>query len=193
MPVATRSAISGAGWLAATRAAFAAAPETHPIAKRRRALMTSGRLKSAESSVPATKPPWTAMVSHAASPGVRWNSETMAAVAAVAEHLQLRAARDERPADGGRHAPLDLEHARLAFVVVERAEGMERVDPRRFDRLLKAHLEDEDVQQHVEHLLILAVTAWCADGEKRLAVPQDDRRRQRRARALAAGEHVRAE
>ena len=48
--------------------------------------MTSGRLSSADTSVPATKPPCTAIVSHAASPAVRWNSATIGAVAAVAEN-----------------------------------------------------------------------------------------------------------
>src|SRR5262245_44585718 len=52
----------------------------------RRALRTSGRLSTAEISVPSTNPPCTAIVSHAVSPGVRWNSATIGALAAVAEN-----------------------------------------------------------------------------------------------------------
>ena len=77
-------------------------------------------------------------------------------------------------------------------MVVERADGMQRVDARRFDGRLHVHAEIEDVEQHEQNLLILAVAARRADREERLAVLEDDGRRQRRARPLAAGEHVRA-
>ena len=70
---------------------------------------------------------------------------------------------------------------------------MQRIDARRLDRRLDVHVEHDHVQQHVQDLLILAVAARRADREKRLAVLQHDRRRQRRARPLAAGEHVRAD
>jgi hypothetical protein len=49
-------------------------------------LITSGRLRTAEISVPITNPPWTAIVSHAAVVGATWNSATIGAVAAVAEN-----------------------------------------------------------------------------------------------------------
>src|SRR5215212_4709549 len=48
--------------------------------------MTSGRLSSAETSVPMTNPPCTAIVSHAVVVAARWNSATIGAVAAVAEN-----------------------------------------------------------------------------------------------------------
>src|SRR5205814_1128732 len=70
-PVARRSAISVAGPPARTSAAFDAAAATQPIANSRRALITSGRFRSADTSVPITKPPCTAIVSQAVSPGVR--------------------------------------------------------------------------------------------------------------------------
>ena len=85
------------------------------------------------------------------------------------------------------------QHARLARVVVERAERVQRVDARRLDRLLDVLAEHDHLQQHVQDLLILAVAARRADREERLAVLQHDRRRQRGARPLAADEHVRAE
>ena len=96
-------------------------------------------------------------------------------------------------ADPGRHAIFDLEDAGKALVVVERAERMQRIDPRRLDRLLHVHPEHEQVEQDVQDLLILAVAAGRADGKKRLAALEHDRRRQRRPRPLPAGEHVGAE
>src|SRR6267143_6288792 len=78
--------MSGAGPLARTSAAFDAAARTHPIANSRRALITSGRLRIADISVPITKPPCTAIVSHAVSEPDRWNSATIDALAAVAEN-----------------------------------------------------------------------------------------------------------
>src|SRR5436309_181587 len=85
-PVAMRSAMRTAGSPARTSPAFAAAPATQPRANSHRGLMMSGRLSAAERSVPATKPPWTAIVSHAVAAGVRWNFATIDAVAAVAEN-----------------------------------------------------------------------------------------------------------
>src|SRR5436309_708521 len=61
-----------------------------------------------------------------------------------AEDTQLVAERGQPVADRLRNAVLDLEHAGQALVIVERAEGMERVGPRRLDRLLDAHAEHED-------------------------------------------------
>src|SRR4030095_5795234 len=89
-----------------------------------------------------------------------------------------------------RKSILDLEDTRLALVVLEGAERMERVEARRLDRLLESAAEDEQVQKDVQDLLVLAVSPRRRDGEKGLAVLQDDRRRQRGAGALAAGEHV---
>src|SRR4029079_12243332 len=87
-----------------------------------------------------------------------------------AEHLQLVAARRERIANVGRNAILDFEHAGLARVGVERSERVQRVDARRFDRLLDVAAEDEHLEQHIENLLILAVAAGRADGQERLAL-----------------------
>ena len=89
MPVAIRSAIRLNGVGAPTRPALATAPQMQPAAKSRRGLMTSGRFRIADASVPMTNPPWTAIVSHAASPDVRWNSATIGAVAAVAENQSV--------------------------------------------------------------------------------------------------------
>ena len=50
---------------ARTSSAFAVAAITQPAAKRRRAFTKSGRFSTADTSVPATKPPCTAIVSHA--------------------------------------------------------------------------------------------------------------------------------
>src|SRR5438105_2909019 len=88
-PVQTRSTISSAGPAARTSAAFDAAASTQPIANRRRALITSGRLASADTSVPITNPPCTAIVSHAVSAPVRWNSATIGPFAAVAENQSV--------------------------------------------------------------------------------------------------------
>src|SRR5439155_24509063 len=85
-PVTTRKTISGAGPVARTSAAFDAAAATHPIANRRRALITSGRLRIAEISVPITKPPCTAIVSQAVSAPDKWHSATIGGMAAVAEN-----------------------------------------------------------------------------------------------------------
>src|SRR2546426_11068168 len=59
------------------------------MANSRRGLMMSGRLRIADISVPITNPPWTAMVSHAVSADVRWNSATMGAFAAVGENQNV--------------------------------------------------------------------------------------------------------
>ena len=85
-PVTRRSATSTATLPAAASHAFAIAPATQPIQNRRRGFSTSGRLSSAETSVPITNPPCTAIVSQAVSAAVRRNSATIAALAAVAEN-----------------------------------------------------------------------------------------------------------
>src|SRR5262249_17270263 len=92
-----------------------------------------------------------------------------------------------------RDAVFDLQHARLALVVVERSERVQRVDPRRLDRLLDVLVEHEYLQEHVEDLLILAVAAWRTDGQERLSVFQDQRGRERRPWPFATDEHVRAQ
>jgi hypothetical protein len=94
------------------------------------------------------------------------------------------AARGQRVTGRLRDAVLDLQHAELALVVVERAERMQRVDPRCLDRVLDAAVEHEDLQQHVEQLLILAVAARVLMARNGLPSFQHDRRRQRRARRL---------
>src|SRR5207245_11452124 len=82
----TRNAIRSVGVVARMSKAFAIAPMTQPIAISFCALMTSGRLRAADRSVPTTKPPCTAMVSHAVVAGVSLNSAEIAPLAAVAEN-----------------------------------------------------------------------------------------------------------
>src|SRR4051812_31240411 len=97
------------------------------------------------------------------------------------EHM---AARLQLAEDRSRQAGLHLEDAGLSAVVVERAHRVEGIDARRFDGALHVHAEIDDVEQHEEDLLILTVAAGRADGEERLAVLEDHRRRQRGPRAL---------
>ena len=56
------------------------------MANSRRACSRSARFSTALTSVPATKPPCTAIVSHAVCPGLSLNSRTSAGVTAVAEN-----------------------------------------------------------------------------------------------------------
>src|SRR5260221_10500247 len=88
------------------------------------------------------------------------------------ENFQFVATRNERLAHRVGHAPLDFEEPRLAPVIVERAERMKRVDPRLFNRLLDIEVEHEDLEQHVQDLLILTVAARGAQGEEWLGVLQ---------------------
>src|SRR5213593_1967852 len=71
---------------ARTSAALAEAASTQPAANNHRGLTMSGRLSRAESSVPMTNPPCTAIVSQAVSADERWSSATIGAFAAVAEN-----------------------------------------------------------------------------------------------------------
>jgi len=71
-------------------AAFDIAPATQPMANSRRALITSARFSRALTSVPATKPPCTAMVSHAVADSSSVNSAAMRDAAAVAENHKVR-------------------------------------------------------------------------------------------------------
>src|SRR5687768_5452926 len=66
--------------------ALATAPTREPMNIKVRGLKMSARLPSALTSVPATKPACTAMVSHAACPGGMLNSRTSRGVTAVAEN-----------------------------------------------------------------------------------------------------------
>src|SRR5262245_6924241 len=65
---------------------------------------------------------------------------------------------------------LDLEHARLAPVIFERAEGMEGIEARRLDRFLEPAAEDDEIEKNVQDLLVLAVSSRGRNGEKRLSV-----------------------
>jgi hypothetical protein len=62
------------------------APSMQPMANRRRALIASARLVTAVSSVPTTKPPWTAIVNHARAAASMRYSAPIAGAAAVAEN-----------------------------------------------------------------------------------------------------------
>src|SRR6266851_7422903 len=113
--------MSGAGPVARTSAAFDAAAATHPIANSRRALITSGRLRIAEISVPITKPPCTAIVSHAVSADERWNSATIGAFAAVAENHSVM----PRNIASDSHASWTRGDAAFSAESVETAEGVD--------------------------------------------------------------------
>jgi hypothetical protein len=91
----------------------------------------------------------------------------------------------------GRDPVLELQNARAEAVVAEAFMVVERVEARRFDRLLGAHAEDGEVEQDLERLLILAVAPRAREGEKRLAVAEDDRRGQGGAWPLTARHDVR--
>ena len=90
----------------------------------------------------------------------------------------------------GRNAALDFELPRSVGVIVEGAVGVVGVEARRLDGDLELLLKDDYVEQHVQHLLILAVAARRAHREKRLAVFAHDRWRERGARALSADKEV---
>ena len=70
-------------------AALAIAPATQPSANSRRALIASARFNSALTSVPATNPPCTAIVSHGIPALVIPNSAAIAGAAAVAENQSV--------------------------------------------------------------------------------------------------------
>ncbi len=89
MPVARRSAMSDHAPGAATTMALASAPPRAPAHTSLRAETRSAMLTNAAISVPATKPPCTAIVSHAASTLLRCHSRTMAGVTAVAENQSV--------------------------------------------------------------------------------------------------------
>ena len=55
---------------------------------------------------------------------------------------------------------------------------------RRLHRFLRRHPEIDNVQQHLQHGLVLVVAARRRKREERLAVFQDDRRAQRHAGPL---------
>ena len=63
--MANRHATASTGDGAVVTSALATAAPTQPMANTHRALMRSARLNSALTSVPATNPPCTAIVSHA--------------------------------------------------------------------------------------------------------------------------------
>src|SRR5262249_49629735 len=86
MPVQKRSAMMTAEDGAATIAALTIAPTAHPIANKRRALIASATLVTAVSSVPATNPPCTAIVSQARAATSMRYSAAIAGAAAVAEN-----------------------------------------------------------------------------------------------------------
>ena len=60
-----------------------------------------------------------------------------------------------------------------------------RGDARRLDRLLRIHAEDRDVQEDLEHRLLLDVAARRAEGHEESTVGERHRRRRRQARTFA--------
>jgi hypothetical protein len=89
MPVTMRNAITSPVVGATAMAAFASAPTTHPIANNRRAFTRSATFSNALASVPATKPPWTAIVNQARPAPRMENSNAIAGAAAVAENQRV--------------------------------------------------------------------------------------------------------
>jgi hypothetical protein len=85
-PVMKRSATIADASDVYAMAALAVAPARQPAANSRRALKTSARLSSALTSVPATKPPWTATVSQVVADSPSESSAAMRGAAAVAEN-----------------------------------------------------------------------------------------------------------
>ena len=86
MPVRKRRPMTASPEGAHSTAALVAAPASAPRNNRTRAFSTSDRLAIALASVPATKPAWTAIVSHAARAADSANSSTSTGVTAVAEN-----------------------------------------------------------------------------------------------------------
>src|SRR5437867_4485469 len=98
----------------------------------------------------------------------------------------------ERLDDIVRHPALDFDDTGAnERMIAEALVVVERVEPRRFDRLLRTHAEHRDVEKDLERLLILAVSPGAAEGQEGPAVAKDDRRAQGRAGALAALGQVR--
>ena len=75
-------------------------------------------------------------------------------------------------------------------MLAEALAMMQRVEARSLDRLLRGHVEDGEIEEHLQGLLILAVTAGTAERDERFAVAEHDRRAERRAWPLAAPHDV---
>src|SRR3954452_1029968 len=88
-------------------------------------------------------------------------------------------------------ARLELDLTRLAVARVERAREVVRVDARRVDRLLQVQSAVDMPEEEVERPLVLLVAAGRAEREIWIAAAECERRRKRRARALAGLERVR--
>ena len=96
----------------------------------------------------------------------------------------------------GRNTVLHLEDPCTALLVAEAVATeapmmVQRVKPGCVNRLLRAHVEDGDVEQDLERLLVLTVTARAAESQERLSVAEGDGRGQRRPGALSSLDQVR--
>src|SRR5437867_6907851 len=80
-----------------------------------------------------------------------------------AEHADLVAEPPQRLDHARPDAVLHLKPAPGEPVIPEALAVVERVEARRLDGFLGAHVEESDVQQDLERLLVLAVTAGAAE------------------------------
>src|SRR5215470_736582 len=83
------------------------------------------------------------------------------------------------------YAVLYLKNTGPEEVVSEALLVVKGVNARGLDGLLRAHPEDGDVEEHLKGLLVLAIAARTAECHERLAVAEDDRGGERRARSFA--------
>src|SRR6266480_4237477 len=86
---------------------------------------------------------------------------------------------------------LDLDLQRLALARIERARKVVRVEGRRVDRALQVQPAIGVLQKEVERPLILLVASGRTERQVWIAAAERERRRERRARALAGLERIR--
>src|SRR5262249_36228738 len=88
--------------------------------------------------------------------------------------------------DGIRNIGLKIEPVEARIVWPERAEEMQRLDPRPLERLVQVRVpvgpELHHIEKRLQDSLALVVAAWRADRHEGLTVPQHNAWRQRVAR-----------
>jgi hypothetical protein len=97
----------------------------------------------------------------------------------------------ERVARLGAQARLGLEQAGRVRVRPERIGEASRGDARGLDSLLRRHAVGRDVEEHLEHGLLLDVAAGRAERHERAAVAEHHGRRGREPRPLAGSHDAR--
>src|SRR5215831_5172613 len=93
--------------------------------------------------------------------------------------------RRESRARDGRHGDLGVELAGEVRVRPERVGEAPRRHARRLDRLLRRHAERGDVEEGLEHGLLLDVAAWCSERHEQSTVTKRHRRGGSETRSLA--------